>query len=326
MKNNNSIVVRKYGAPEVLELATFEVGTPAPNELLIRQTAIGVNFHDLYVRSGQYSTLSLPGIPGIEAAGVIEAVGSAVMGWQVGDRVAYVSRNYGAYTTYRSLPDHLAVAIPNDVSEHIAASLMVRGLTIEMLTTQVTRIKPGQVVLIHAAAGGVGQLLAHRCNQLGAIVIGTVGSEIRKQIALNAGCQAVFLYDDKNLLEYIQNVTMKKGVDIVYDSVGKNTIDLSFHVIRKLGHIIVFGQSSGSIGPIAIEKIAARSLTLSRPILFDYIEDHATYLSMTSRLFKSLHNGALQTPSVVAYPLARAKAAHEALEARSVNGAVVLIP
>lgn len=326
MKNNTSIVVKKYGAPEVLELTNLEVEKPAANELLIRQTAIGVNFHDLYVRSGQYTTLSLPGVPGIEAAGVIEAVGSEVVGWQIGDRVAYVSRDYGAYTKYRLLPDHLAIAIPTSVSEQVAASMMVRGLTIEMLTTQVTHIKPGQVVLIHAAAGGVGQLLAHRCNELGAIVIGTVGSDARKQIALDAGCQAVFLYDDQNIIDYIQKLTLQKGVDIVYDSVGKNTIDLSFNVIRRLGHIIVFGQSSGNIQPIRIEKLAARSLTLSRPILFDYIEDNTAYQSMADNLFKTLQNNQLRTPPVETYPLVHASAAHQAMEDRSVNGAIVLIP
>lgn len=326
MKENNSIVISQYGSPQVLEFVHQELKKPSPHELLIRQTAIGVNFHDLYVRSGQYKTLSLPGILGIEAAGIIEAVGSAVVGWKVGDRVAYVSRNYGAYASYRLLPADLAIAIPDSISDQISASIMVRGLTIEMLTTQVTQIKSGQVILIHAAAGGVGQLLVQRCKQLGAKVIGTVGSEARKNIALHAGCETAFLYDDIHLIDYIKKITADKGVDIVFDSVGKNTIDLSFNVIGRLGHIIVFGQSSGNIDPIKIETLAARSLTLSRPILFDYIEENEVYQSMAKNLFNVLERHGLQTPKIQTYPLANAGLAHEALENRTVNGSIVFIP
>ena len=218
-----AIIQHETGGPHVLRIEGIAVGAPGPGELRVRQTAIGVNFHDVYVRSGLYRTLPLPGIPGIEAAGIVEEVGAGVSGFVAGDRIAYVTARYGAYASERLLPAELAVRLPPGVADDLAATVLLKGLTAEMLLRQVHRVQPGDRILVQAAAGGVGRLLCQWAAHLGATVIGTAGSEEKAELARNAGCQHVILYRRVNFVEQVREITGGRGVDVVYDLVGKDT-------------------------------------------------------------------------------------------------------
>ena len=211
-----AIVLRETGGPEVLKSESVVVGRPGAGELRIRQTAIGVNFHDVYVRSGLYQTLPLPGVPGIEAAGVIEEIGPGVSAFAIGDRIGYVTGHYGAYASERILPAGLAVRLPPDVSDQVAATVLLKGLTAEMLVREVRPIRPGDIVLVHAAAGNVGRLLCQLAQRLGATVIGTVGSEAKVAVAQRAGCAHTILYRQENFVERVREITSGRGVDIAY--------------------------------------------------------------------------------------------------------------
>jgi NADPH2:quinone reductase len=236
-----AIVLRRYGGPEALTAEWVEVGRPGSGELRVRQTAVGVNFHDCYVRSGLYRTLALPGIPGIEAAGVVEDVGPDVSGFAVGDRIAYVTGQYGAYASERLMPASWALRLPDGISEAVAATVLLKGLTTEMLTREVHPPKAGEVVLVHAAAGGVGRLLCRRARQLGATVIGTAGSEAKAEIARAAGCAHVILYRQEDFVARVKEITDGRGVDVAYDSVGRDTFDGSLESLALRGHLVNFG-------------------------------------------------------------------------------------
>lgn len=321
-----SIIIRKHGSPNVLELKDIEIDHPKPHEILIRQCAIGVNFHDVYVRSGLYSTLSLPGIPGVEAVGVVESVGSEVKEWIVGDRIAYVSESYGAYASHRLLDQELALRMPDGIADDIAAALLVRGLTLEMLTSQLLQVTAGQTVLIHAAAGTVGSLLAQRCAQIGALVIGTVSRAEKIYKAKVSGCHAVYLYNDPNILASITEITGDNGIDVVFDSVGRETIDISFECLGSLGHLIIFGQSSGAVPDIEVARLAKKSLTVSRPILFDFLRNRTRYADMAKRVFTSIIDHKISAPKIKHFALSNADLAHTLIENRANDCAIVLIP
>ena len=277
-----AIVLRTYGGPEVLTSERAEVGRPGRGELRVRQTAIGVNFHDCYVRSGLYRTLALPGIPGIEAAGVIEEIGPDVSGFAVGDRIAYVTGQYGAYASERLMQAAIALRLPAGISEAVAATVLLKGLTTEMLTREVHPLKAGDVVLVHAAAGGVGRLLCRRARQLGATVIGTVGSAAKAEIARASGCAHTILYRQEDFVARVKEITGGRGVDIAYDSVGRDTFDGSLESLALRGHLVNFGQASGSVPPFEIARLAARSTSVSRPILFHYVAERSS-LEKTGR-------------------------------------------
>jgi NADPH2:quinone reductase len=266
-----AIVLHERVGPEVLKAESVEVGVSGPGELRVRQTAVGVNFHDVYVRSGLYRTLPLPGIPGIEAAGIVEEVGDGVSGFAVGDRIAYVTSRYGAYASERLLPADLAVRLPLGIAEDLAATVLLKGLTAEMLLRQVHRVQPGDHILVQAAAGGVGRLLCQWAAHLGATVIGTVGSEEKAELARNAGCQHVILYRRENFVERVREITDGRGVDVVYDSVGKDTFQGSLESLATFGHLVNFGQSSGSVEPFEVSRLSKGSNSLSRPVVFHYV-------------------------------------------------------
>jgi NADPH2:quinone reductase len=325
MRDARAIVLREYGGAERLAVENIALGAPGPGELLIIQTAIGVNFHDIYVRSGQYRTLALPGIPGIEGVGVVDAVGDDVEGWRPGDRVAYISSQYGAYTSARMLPAALAFRLPDNLPDTLAAAMMLRGLTVDMLTIAVRRLMPDETVLIHAAAGGVGRLLVQAAAQAGARVIGTAGSLERAEIAKAAGASEVILYRDEDFVTRVRAIC-SEGVDVVYDSVGNDTIKGSFEVLKRCGHLVVFGQSSGPVPPIEVSMLAAKSLTVSRPILFDYLRDRGKAEKMVERLFTLLQHGKFLIPVIKTMRLEDAMAAHLVLESRSAHDAIVLVP
>jgi len=321
-----AIVLREFGGPHALGIETIEVGDPGPGELRIRQTAIGVNFHDIYVRSGLYRTLALPGIPGIEAAGIVEAIGSDVGGFAIGDRIAYVTGRYGAYATDRILPADLAIRLPPGINDQVAATVLLKGLTAEMLVRQVHVVQSGQMLLVHAAAGGVGRLLCQWASHLGATVIGTVGSEAKADLARRMGCEHTILYRQENFVERVREITGGHGVDVVYDSVGKDTFLGSLECLAIRGHLVNFGQSSGSIEPFEMSRLAARSNSVTRPIVFHYIAQRTALARMAAALFDAMAGGVLTVDPGQSYPLAGAAAAHEALEARQAPGPLILQP
>jgi len=322
----NAIVIRTYGGSEVLVCEEIEVGAPGPNEVRIRQTGIGVNYHDVYIRSGLYKTLALPGVPGCEATGVVEAVGAEVIGLQVGDRVAYVTGQYGAYASHRLLPAHLAVAMPDGASDETAASNLLRAMTVEMLTGPVCTIQAGMTVLVHAAAGGVGRMLCQALSNLGATVIGTVGSPQKAEIAKANGCTHTILYREVDFTKAVPDITGGKGVQVVYDSVGADTFDGSIEALDFCGHLVNFGQSSGPIDPVAMTTLATKSLTLSRPILFHYLCDPAKYREMAEQALSKFASDQLQAPEPTPIPLADATKAHDILESMTGGGSLILVP
>ena len=321
-----AIILREHGGPGMLRAKAIEVGAPGPGELRIRQTAIGVNFHDCYVRSGLYRTLALPGVPGIEAAGVVEAVGEGVSGFAVGDRIGYVTAGYGAYASHRLLPASLALPLPKGMSDALAASVLLKGLTAEMLVRQVHRVAPGQTLLVQAAAGGVGRLLCQWAAHLGATVIGTVGSEAKAAIARANGCHHVILYREEDFVARVKEITVGRGVDAVYDSVGHDTFDGSLDCLAPRGHLVNFGQSSGPIPPFAITRLAAKSNSLTRPMVFHYTAERPALEAMAESLFAAISSGAVRAETGHALPLADAARAHELLESRQAEAPLILLP
>ncbi|TCZ61382.1 quinone oxidoreductase family protein [Roseicella aquatilis] len=321
-----AIMLREHGGPEVLRAEAVTVGRPGPGELRVRQTAIGVNFHDCYVRSGLYRTLPLPGVPGIEAAGVVVEVGPDVAGVAPGDRIGYVTGGYGAYASERLLPAAIALPLPEGVSERLAASILLKGLTAEMLLRQVHRVQPGQTILVHAAAGGVGRLLCQWAAHLGATVIGTVGSAAKAEVARAAGCRDVILYREEDVVARVKAITGGRGVDAAYDGVGKDTFDGSLECLALRGHLVNFGQASGPIPPFQVSRLAARSNSLTRPIVFHYVQDRPALEAMAASLFGALAAGAVTAEEGQALPLAEAARAHQLLESRQAEAPLILLP
>jgi NADPH2:quinone reductase len=321
-----AIMLREHGGPEVLRAEQVEVGDPGPGEIRLRQTAIGVNFHDCYVRSGLYRTLALPGIPGIEGAGVVEAVGPGVSGFVPGDRVAYMTNGYGCYASHRILPAALALKLPDGVPEVLAASTLLKGLTAEMLVRQVHPVRAGETILVQAAAGGVGRILCQWAAHLGATVIGTAGGPAKCAIARAAGCAHVIDYRAEDFVARVRDITGGKGVAVAFDSVGKDTFDGSLECLALLGHLVNFGQSSGPIPPFEIARLMRKSTTLTRPAVFHYAADRAALEAMAAALFAALGSGAVHAEAGVTLPLAEAGHAHALLESRAAEAPLVLVP
>jgi NADPH:quinone reductase len=319
-----AILVREYGGPEVLQRTTVDVGEPGEGELRLRQTFVGVNFHDVYVRSGLYRTLTPPGIPGIEAVGVVERVGPGVQGFRAGDRIGYVTRSYGCYAAERLLPASIALKLPDAVDDRTAASVLLKGLTVEMLVRRVHRVAPGQWVLVQAAAGGVGQLLAQWAARLGARVIGTVGSAEKREVARAAGCSEVILYREEDVAARVAAITQGRGVDVAYDGVGRDSFAGSLGSLALCAHLVNFGQASGPVPPVALSELQARSTTLSRPVVFHYAARREALESMARALFEALAGGWLRVEAPSEFPLADAAAAHALLASRAATRAVVL--
>lgn len=319
-----AIVLREFGGPEKLLWEPVEVGEPGPGQLRIRHTAIGVNFHDTYVRTGSYKTLKLPGIPGVEAAGVVERIGPDVTAFVPGDRVCYVDPSYGAYSEARVVPAGLVFRIPDAISDEVAASLAVKGLTACMLLRHTRRVLPGETVLIHAAAGGVGQSLVHWAKHIGARVIATVGSPEKAVIARGCGADEVILYRSENFVERVAAFTHGHGVDVVYDSVGADTFSGSLDCLAYFGMLVNFGQSSGPVPPFPVSRLAVRSNAVVRPIVFHYIRERSARDAMAEETFKMVQAGVLTPRIGLRVPLSRAGEAHVALESRETTGAVIL--
>lgn len=319
-----AMIMHEAGGPDVLRPETVTVGEPGPGQVRLRQTAIGVNFHDIYVRSGLYQTLPLPGIPGLEAAGVVEAVGEGVTAFAVGDRVAYTSGNYGAYADQRLIDAARLVRLPDDIDDVLVAGMMVRGLTARILLTDVFPVGEGNTILVQAAAGGVGQLLCQWARHLGATVIGTVGSEEKAGRARQHGCHHVILYREQNVVDTVKHITGGRGVDVAYDSVGKDTFYDSLACLAPRGHLVNFGQSSGPVEPLPMPRLAAGSFTVVRPMLTHYTTDLPHRDRMAAGFFQALADGILTPEPPARYVLEDVGRAHRDMEDRKTHGAVVL--
>jgi len=321
-----AIVLHETGGPEKLRWENVEVGEPGAGELRIRHTAVGVNFHDTYVRSGSYPTLPLPGILGVEAAGVVERAGPGVSGFATGDRVSYINERYGGYAEARLLPARLALKIPDWLTDEAAAALTVKGLTACMLLRRVHKVQAGEKLLVHAAAGAVGQLLVRWAKQLGATVIATVGSTEKARIARECGADEVILYREEDFVARVAHLTRGEGVEVAYDGVGADTFAGSLDCLAYLGTLVNFGQSSGPVAPFPVSRLAMRSNTLVRPLLFHYIRERAALEAMAEEAFAAMRSGVISATVALKLPLARAGEAHTALESRATSGAIVLVP
>lgn len=321
-----AVVIEQYGGPEVLKIKEVPVGPPKANEVRLRHTSIGVNFHDVYVRSGLYKTLQLPGIPGIEAAGVVTECGSAVTRWTVGERVAYVTGAYGVYASERVIDAAQLLRIPAGVSDEVAASALLRGLTVEMLLRRVHHLTPGSWILVQAAAGGVGQLLCQWASHMGATVIGTVADDEQDRAAAAAGCHHRIHFKRENVVERVRELTQGKGVSVAYDGVGKDTFAGSLDCLDYCGHLVNFGQSSGSVPPFEVSRLAARSSSLSRPIVFHYVREAAQREEMAANVFRALEQGWLTVKPARTFPLADAAESHRVIEAAGATVPLVLVP
>lgn len=322
-----AIRVHEPGGPEVLRWEEYEPGRPSADEILIRQQAIGVNFIDIYFRSGLYQPPSLPFTPGMEGAGIIEAVGSAVQDLAPGERVAYAAGPPGAYAERRILKADRAVPLPQSISVEQAAAMMLKGMTAQYLLHRSYPLRAGETILVHAAAGGVGLLLCQWAKYLRATVIGTVGSREKADLARAHGCDHLILYREENFVERVREITGGNGVAVVYDSVGKETFEKSLDCLQPLGMLVSFGQSSGRIQPFDLGLLAQKgSLFLTRPVLFNYTAKREDLLATARGLFDVIGNGAVKVETQQRFPLKDAAAAHRALEERRTTGSTILLP
>ena len=319
-----AIQAARTGGPEVLEAVDLPVPSPGPGQILIRHQAVGLNFIDTYHRSGLYP-MKMPAVLGLEAAGVVEALGEDVTRFKAGDRVAY-NGSLGAYAEAAVVAADRAVKVPDGVSLETAAAVLLKGMTAEFLVRRCHKVEPGQTVLIHAAAGGVGSILVQWAKALGATVIATVGSEPKAALASDHGADHVILYGEEDVAARVADITGGKGVAVVYDGVGKDTFEASLKSLGRRGVLATFGNASGPAPAIAPLELAAKSLFLTRPRLFDYIVTTQELDESAAALFAVLESGAVKIEVGQTFPLADARAAHEALEGRRTTGATLLIP
>ncbi len=320
-----AIRVSQPGGPEVLELGEIDLPAPGPGDMLVRHSAIGVNFIDTYFRSGLYKT-ALPFTPGQEAAGTVEAVGDEVTAFKPGDRVVYL-HTPGAYAEKRVVPAAKAVPIPEGVSDEVAAASLLKGLTAQYLLRRTFKVGPEHTILYHAAAGGVGLILGQWAKYLGATVIGTAGSPDKVDLALHHGYDHVINYRSEDFVARTMELTHARKADVVYDSVGRDTFPGSLDVLKPLGLWVSFGQSSGPVPPFDIGILNAKgSLFATRPTVFAYNPDHPTLLASAKEMFELVAKGVIKVPVNQRFALKDARQAHEALEGRATTGATILMP
>ena len=320
-----AIQVHATGGPEVLKYEDIEIPAPGAGEIQIKQHAIGVNFLDVYYRTGMYPT-PLPYTPGNEGAGEVIAVGKGVKDFKVGDRVAY-SGPLGGYAEVRNLPAALGVKLPKNVSFETAAGLMLKGLTAQYLLRQTYKVKAGDTILVHAAAGGVGSILCQWGKALGATVIGTVGSEEKAKLAKKFGAKHVILYRTEDWVARVKEITKGKLCNVVYDGVGKATFPGSLDCIRPLGMFASFGSASGPIDAFNIGILGQKgSLFATRPTLFTYLADPERKKKMAKDLMKQLADGTIKIPITGKLKLEDAVKAHTLLQGRDTTGMLILIP
>ncbi|ANK75246.1 MULTISPECIES: quinone oxidoreductase [Ensifer] len=321
-----AIRVHQHGGPDVLAYENFELGEPGPGEVRVRNRAIGVNFVDIYLRSGAYPPPQLPFIPGKEGAGEVVSVGPDVEGFKPGDRVAYAEA-LGAYAEEHNVPARVLVHLPEDIDFETGAAMMLKGLTAQYLLRRTFRVEAGHTLLVHAAAGGVGLILTQWAKHLGAKVIGTVGSPEKAELARANGADYVIDYGKENFATRVLEITEGEGVDVVYDSIGKATFEGSLDSLRPFGHFVSFGAASGSIPPFDITTLAQKgSLYATWPLLPAHLSRREDVLAMSKDLFDVVARGAVNIRVHARLPLAEAAEAHRRLEGRQTTGALVLLP
>lgn len=323
----NAIRIHQTGGPEQMRWEEVTVATPGPGQALLRQTAVGLNYIDVYHRTGLYPVPSLPSVLGLEAAGVVEAVGEGVTAVRPGQRVAYASPPIGAYAEARLMPADRLVAIPDGIDDVQAAGMMLQGMTAQYLLRRTYRVQPGDAILVQAAAGGVGQILCQWGRHLGALVIGTVGSDEKAKIAREAGCEHVIVYSRENFAEKVREITGGAGVAVVYDGVGKSTFEGSLDSLAMLGMLVSYGNASGPVPPFEPGILSQKgSLFFTRPTLMHYTAKAEDLQASARELFDVVGSGAVRIKVSQTYPLSEAAQAHRDLEARKTTGSTVLLP
>ena len=321
-----AIRLTRTGGPEVLEFADVEVGEPGPGEARVRQHAIGLNFIDVYFRTGLYP-MPLPSGLGQEGAGVVEAVGGGVTHVRPGDRVAYAGRPNGAYSELRTMPADILVTLPDAIDFETAAAMMLQGLTVQYLFNSTYKLQPGQTILFHAAAGGVGLIACQWARALGVNLIGTVGSKEKGELALAHGAAHVINYNEEDIVARVLEITDGKKVPVVYDSVGKDTFIRSLDCLQPRGLMVSFGNSSGPVPAFTMNELASRgSLYLTRPSLGSYAASRPELEAMAADLFEMVASGKVKIDIHQRFALADAAEAHIALEARRTTGSTILLP
>lgn len=321
-----AIRVHKPGAPDVLQFEDVALAPPGPGEVQVRHRAIGVNYIDIYRRTGLYPA-ELPYIPGHEGAGQIVAVGEGVEDFEEGDRVAYIAAGLGAYAEARNISADAVIHLPKSLTFEQGAVMMLKGLTAQYLLRRTYRVKKGARVLVHAGAGGVGQLLCEWARALGAKVIATVGSPEKAAVAEKAGAQDVILYRDENFVERVREITRGKLCDVVYDGVGRATFPASLDCLAPFGMFVSFGSASGPIDAFDINLLAQKgSLFATRPTLFAHIAKRKDYHEMVEDMLHAIKRGHLTIEPPQSFPLSEAASVHAALESRQTVGSMVLIP
>lgn len=315
----------RTGGPEALELVQVETPSPGPGQALVRHEAIGVNFIDTYFRSGLYPA-KLPCIPGGEAAGVVEAVGEGVTRVKPGDRVAYIG-GFGGYAEAGLAVADRLVKLPDGIDTRVAAAALLKGMTVEAFVRRCYPVRPGQTVLVHAAAGGVGQIMVQWLKAIGAEVIATVGSQAKAAKARELGADHVILYREQDVAAEVRRITGGQGVPVAYDSVGKDTFEGTLASLARRGWFVSFGNASGPAPPVdPIRLMRGGSLVFTRPTLFDYTATPQELEESAAALFEMIGSGKVKIDIGQTFPLAEARRAHEALESRATVGASLLIP
>jgi len=321
-----AIRITEAGAPEVMEYVDVDLPVPSAGEVLVRQMACGLNFIDVYFRTGLYPQ-PLPGALGMEGAGVIEAVGANVTHVKVGDRVAYAGRPLGAYAEARVMPADILVKLPESISFETAAAMMLQGLTVQYLFRRTFRLQGGETILFHAAAGGVGLIACQWARALGVTMIGTVGSDEKAELAKANGCVHTINYNKENFVERVKEITGGKGVPVVYDSIGKDTFIGSLDCLSPLGMMVSFGSASGPVPPFGLNELATRgSLFMTRPSLFNYTAKRDDLETMAAELFGMVESGKIKIDINQRYALKDVAQAHRDLESRKTTGSSILIP
>jgi NADPH2:quinone reductase len=321
-----AVVVTGYGGADRLTWREIAVPPPGPGEVRLRHTAIGVNYIDIYCRTGYFDLLKPPGVLGMEAAGVVLDVGEGVPDLSPGDRVAYACAPVGAYCERRTMDATLLVALPADIDDRLAAAVLLKGMSAEFLLHRVHKVSAGQTILVHAAAGGVGQLLCQWASALGATVIGTAGSREKARIAREAGCTNTIVYTEEDFVRRVMEITGGRGADVVYDAVGRDTFGRSFDALATCGHLISYGQASGPVPPIDIAGYSSKSASVSRPNFGHYTDTPEKLRSITVNLFRAIRTGILRANVGLMLPLREAADAHRALETRQTSGSIILVP
>lgn len=321
----NAIRIHAHGGPEVLQWEEVDDQAPGPGQVAIRTTAVGFNFIDIYYRTGLYPQ-TLPAGIGSEGAGVVEAVGKGVKGLKAGDRVAYAGGAAGAYAERRIISADVLVPIPKGIDDRTAAAMMLKGMTVEFLLKRTYKVKKGDTILIHAAAGGVGLIACQWAKALGATVIGTVSTDEKAALVKKHGCKYPIVVPREDFAARVAAITKGKGLPVVYDSVGKDTFDKSLECLAPRGLLVLFGQSSGPVPPISPSILAKKSTYLTRPTMFVYNAKRDDMLASARALFNVVKSGAVKIRVNHVYPLAESAQAHRDVEARKTTGSIVLVP